>query len=563
MWRLFLSLLVPLGLAANVPVSYPLDNLVCMGCRSTSAFIQSSVDSDTFISALKIPAVKICELFESREVCKSLIDQYATVVIHGLSSRFLDPNFLCYHPCYSYEGPSLVAENFNKWQEEVLQDAPAVSSWPVPSSNSFKFLHLSDVHIDLLYKEGSIVDCPDLTCCRYGDPAEGGAGHWGSFGKCDTPPRTVELFMEQVSKMELSFVLWTGDSPPHDVNNYSFNNHTEYANQVTSLFKKYLPDVPVYPVLGNHGCFPMDEFDPGNENGLLGKYAEIWKDYLDADSLSQFMENGYYSLKDKTTGIRILGLNTQLGDVFNFKIYGNSTDPGQMLGWMRNQLYAAEKSNENVYIFGHIPSGDHFTDSLWAKHYRVLINRFRNIIMGQFFGHSHNDHFQLISSLEDGQPPAGVILMVPSLTTYSFLNPSFRIYQADAESSQVLDYQQYRLKLSSANLNPDVKPEFELVYSGKSFYNLEDLSPASYQSLAELLLNDSEVFNKFYLNFYSSYEGEIEDCDSTCTKQLVCGTMNSVFNEYGDCAQVLGAEERLFKYLGMLIEPWLYVHHKA
>jgi sphingomyelin phosphodiesterase len=556
MWRLFISLLFPLGLANSSFKDVDLESASCLACKLAATALKGTVDSDSFLQTSSEAVVKICEFVVTQDVCQGLINQYASLVISGLSGRYLEPEYVCFQLNYCTD-PAFVVEDFMKWEQEVISDAPSIQDWPEPSSNSFKFLHLSDVHIDLLYKEGSIVDCPELTCCRYGESAEG-AGHWGSFGKCDTPPQTVELFMEQVSKMDLSFVLWTGDSPPHDVNNYNENNHTDYAKFITELFKKYLPTVPVYPVLGNHGCFPMDEFGPGKEGWILEKYAEIWEDYLDKPALDMFKQNGYYSLKDENTGVRIIGLNTQLGDVFNFKIYANSTDPGNMLAWLRKELYSAEQANEKAYIFGHIPAGDHFTDSLWSKHYRVLVNRFRNTIMGQFFGHSHNDHFQLVSSLDEDSAPAGVILMVPSLTTYAFLNPSFRIYEADSLTYQPLDYHQYRLHLALANKQPDVKPEFELVYSAKSYYNLENLSPASYEALADFLVNDKEVLDKYYRNFYSSYEGEIEPCTTKCYTQLTCGALNSVFDEYYECAKVIELEEFIFRQLERFIEPWNY-----
>lgn len=79
---------------------------------------------------------------------------------------------------------------------------------------------------------------------------------------------------------------------------------------------------------------------------------------------------------DSKTGLRIIGLNNQLGDNFNLYLISNNTDPGNMLNWLRSTLYAAERHNEMALIIGHIPHGDHFVDSVWASHYRAIVNRF-------------------------------------------------------------------------------------------------------------------------------------------------------------------------------------------
>ena len=55
-----------------------------------------------------------------------------------------------------------------------------------------KTVHFSDIHLDLDYKVGSLVNCGAILCCReeWGFPEKAGdiaAGEWGSFGDCDIP----------------------------------------------------------------------------------------------------------------------------------------------------------------------------------------------------------------------------------------------------------------------------------------------------------------------------------------------------------------------------------------
>ena len=51
--------------------------------------------------------------------------------------------------------------------------------------NVLKAVHLSDVHMDFKYKQGTLADCDDIICCREetGMPKHGQivAGKWGGY----------------------------------------------------------------------------------------------------------------------------------------------------------------------------------------------------------------------------------------------------------------------------------------------------------------------------------------------------------------------------------------------
>lgn len=73
-----------------------------------------------------------------------------------------------------------------------------------------RILHLSDLHADLLYDEGSAVHCAHPSCCRhaYGDPGPGeeAAGRWGALAKCDIPLRTLTDLLDQAALTEPDLV---------------------------------------------------------------------------------------------------------------------------------------------------------------------------------------------------------------------------------------------------------------------------------------------------------------------------------------------------------------------
>ena len=63
------------------------------------------------------------------------------------------------------------------------------------------FLHLSDIHLDVLYKEGTNQNCDSYICCReeFGyptDPADQ-AGKWGGY-LCDLPLITFQSMLQDI-----------------------------------------------------------------------------------------------------------------------------------------------------------------------------------------------------------------------------------------------------------------------------------------------------------------------------------------------------------------------------
>lgn len=72
------------------------------------------------------------------------------------------------------------------------------------------------------YVVGSAADCNKPLCCRKdsGLPTwrHREAGHWGTYGKCDLPLRTVENMLQNIAAAgPWDWVYWGGDIPAHNV----------------------------------------------------------------------------------------------------------------------------------------------------------------------------------------------------------------------------------------------------------------------------------------------------------------------------------------------------------
>ena len=140
----------------------------------------------------------------------------------------------------------------------------------------------------------------------------------------------------------------------------------------------------------------------------------------------------FYFLLQATVknNLKVISINTNFCNNFNFWLLLNFNDPHQHLHWLYRQLHKAETQRQNVFILGHIAPGTYSCLGRWSHEYNRLIKRFRNIIVGQFFGHTHFDEFQIFF---DEKKPINMAYLAPSETSVDGLNPAYRIYELDSK----------------------------------------------------------------------------------------------------------------------------------
>ena len=116
---------------------------------------------------------------------------------------------------------------------------------------------------------GSATKCKYPVCCLSDlDKGNGdsGAGYWGDY-TCDLPPWTLDTTLAHIKRThtDITLVLLTGDLPAHDVWLQSQQYNLDTIKIVASALKKYFPNIPVLPAIGNHEGFPVNMF-PGLSN---------------------------------------------------------------------------------------------------------------------------------------------------------------------------------------------------------------------------------------------------------------------------------------------------------
>jgi len=328
------------------------------------------------------------------------------------------------------------------------------------SANNFKFGQISDINLDNSYKEGTPATCTNEPCCHDTSTPVGSnsrtAGKWGDYN-CDLPVDTFNAGVAAMKSIEnLDFLIWTGNTAPHEIWNQTESVRMDLIEQATEEIENRFANIPVYPVIGSWDTSPVHQysFKPRSfaDRNTFNKFlSNEWR-YLikDNDALKQIENYGFYSLWHKADELKIIGMNMMACNYLNLNLFYNVTDPADQLGWLSAELKDAEDKNAGVYIIGSTPPGDSSCLSDWSMRYNAIIDRYQNTVRGQFFGSTSRDQVILNRSVK-GSSPTGTIFVAPSMSSYNKANPSFRIYEADGGSFYPTNYYQYRMDLDKAN----------------------------------------------------------------------------------------------------------------
>ena len=97
------------------------------------------------------------------------------------------------------------------------------------------------------------------------------------------------------------------------------------------------------------------------------------------------------------------------------------------------------------------------------------------------YGHVHQDYFTLMKG-KYGQVMS-IAYVNPSIATYTSLNPTFRVYEMDPTTYDLLDYVQYSLNLTEANKKGVA--EWKQSYRFTEYFGMPDLSIRSLEKLQQ------------------------------------------------------------------------------
>ncbi|KAF9269660.1 sphingomyelin phosphodiesterase [Marasmius fiardii PR-910] len=414
----------------------------------------------------------------------------------------------------------------------------------------FQVVHFSDVHIDRQYTVGSEANCTKPICCRnfadHTGPVQIAAEPNGNR-KCDSPTSLAQSLLDAINANN-KFSIFTGDlveAAVWSVTKEEVTNDIEAFNdQMGNTLK-----APVFPAVGNHEAAPVNSFARNTTTDHVQDVQfvfdtastgwERWIGSIAADQVKHL--SGSYSRVVTGTNLMIISLNTVYWYKLNFWLYDSNQqqpDPNGILGFLVSQLQAAEDAGQRAWIIGHMPPGipDTFDDQ--SNYYDQVVQRYKNTIAGQFFGHTHQDEFEVAYSdyqKRTKDTATGVAWIGPALTPRSG-NPAFKVYDIDPDTYEVMDARVYSADLDDPDFQ--TKPNWRLIYSARATYGpllsspidaTDSLGPSFWHQVTEGFERNDEAFRTYQRFKRRVGEGDCVDesqgddsAYQACKKVAIC-----------------------------------------
>ncbi|XP_055005116.1 acid sphingomyelinase-like phosphodiesterase 3a [Boleophthalmus pectinirostris] len=415
----------------------------------------------------------------------------------------------------------------------------AAPSWR-PHSKTGRMWHITDLHLDPSYRLGPD---PGRVCASSKGAPAAAPGVFGDY-LCDAPYTLLSSALQHLSKMisPQDFIIWTGDSPPHvPPSELSTDLVVQVLSNLTTSIREKIPNVTVFPALGNHDYWPQDQI-PDSPNDIYRAVSRLWAPWLQEEALQTLQQGGFYSQLARP-GLRVVSLNTILYYGPN-RVTQNLTDPAGQFTWLQRTLQNADRDGEKVFVIAHVPVGflpfARNTTAMRREHNErlaAIFRRFSHVIRGQFYGHTHRDSVMVLR--DQSGAAVNSLFVAPAVTPIRNIqepfsnNPSFRVYLFHLESYDLQDLWQFYLNLTEANVQQ--RAQWRLEYVMTAAFDLKDLSPESLLGLGlSLVAPQSKTFQTYFSHFNVDFDPRLR-CQGQCQVLQVCAVLHVDQDGYQDC----------------------------
>ncbi|CCH43649.1 sphingomyelin phosphodiesterase [Wickerhamomyces ciferrii] len=368
------------------------------------------------------------------------------------------------------------------------------------------------------------------------------ASTWGQY-KCDSPEVLINSSLKSIAKyqnklgLDFKFSIFTGDLVDHDE-----DNHLNYEKNIKSeeiIFrdiKSTLKDIPVYPVLGNHDTFPYAQMAQ-EKSGFANLFnwnaelmGDLWEDYNWINSSTARYVRKHYSgfAVETSTNLKVIALNSNAYYASNLYNYWNATDIDSFgqFQFLIDELIESESKDQRVWIIAHIPFIQEALP-IPAEVFQQILKRFSPYtIAGIFFGHTHEDQFNILydgevtNKTEDNA--VNIAWISQAVTPLFQNNPSWRYYTIDSKTHSVMNSYNYYFKLNETWYEGSSEPNWEFEYSAREAYsnvvpNWPDSSPlnATFWHKVAHAIHESDEVAQTYNNYKRRFSPFVEQCIGT------------------------------------------------
>lgn len=453
------------------------------------------------------------------------------------------------------QGLCCLPESFNTDLLPVDYNFTSVYKAAGASSNmSFSFYPDARYFVNGTYSSGKYADLP---LYRGWNWAQTPASTFGNY-QCDPPEVLLNNSLANIglsaSDKNFEFSLFTGDIVDHDVLHCDANT-TKYAEiRSYNIMKHYLKGMPVFPTLGNHDTFPYGQLAPQKVNNVtFNNSIYHWNDELMADLwtsngwLDQSMKDSiakHYSAFSVTTkrGLKVISLNSNCYYQKNLYAYIDMENQPDIFGqwdFLIKELVDSESKGQRVWILAHIPSGDYDTLPIQSNIFAKIVERFSPYTIANiFYGHTHKDQFKVLFG-EKLKAPVNMAWISQAITPLGPANPSWRYYQVEDQSFNIINAYNYFTPLNETWVNGGQEPKWSFEYSPRDAYDPKGEWPKNAPLNAtfwnnfvlQKLGNLSDVdFNQKYTNYLYRNNPYVPKCKNGTNVSSKCYSNNYCYN---------------------------------
>lgn len=374
------------------------------------------------------------------------------------------------------------------------------------------------------------------------------ASTWGNYG-CDTPEVMLNHTFKYIgSTSELNnyeFAIFTGDIVDHDVVHCDANVTKTAEIRTFKMMKQFLNKIPIYPTLGNHDTFPYGQLAPKSLNDkALNESVYHWNEELMADLwisngwVDEYTKNditNHYAAFTTTTdrGLKVISLNSNCYYQKNLYNYVNMEVDADNFGqweFLINELVESEKIGQRVWIMAHISPGDSDALPIQSHIFAKIVERFSPYTIANiFYGHTHRDQFKVL--YDDNLEPVNMAWISQAITPLGPANPSWRYYQVQDESFNIINAYNYYAPLNETWVGGSAEPQWKYEYSPRDTYDPDGewpaLSPLNAtfwdKFVVQKIKNQTNIeFNQLFTNLLYRLNPYVPSCKNGTTITTSC-----------------------------------------
>jgi len=393
------------------------------------------------------------------------------------------------------------------------------------------------------------------------------ASTWGNYN-CDVPEVMLNHTFKYIgSTSELNnyeFAIFTGDIVDHDVIHCDANVTRDAEVRTFKMMKQYFNQIPLYPTLGNHDTFPYGQLAPHSlYNKTLNESIYHWNEELMAElwtsngwlpeSDTDEITNHYAAFATTTKrGLKVISLNSNCYYQKNLYNYINMEVEADLFGqwkFLINELVESEKIGQRVWILAHISPGDYDTLPIQSNIFAKIVERFSPYTIANiFYGHTHKDQFKVLYN--NDKDPINMAWISQAITPLGPANPSWRYYQVQDESFNVINAFNYFSPLNETWVGGSAEPQWKYEYSPRDTYDPDGEWPATSplnatfwdKFVVQKIKNETDIdFNQLYTNLLYRLNPYVPSCDnktsitSDCYVNNYCDIIGFKVDDYNKC----------------------------